>query len=134
MKSFPSSPYAQHAMKSFLCMPNMHSDIHVKTAKFERWLSIHKNSFGVCSVCDEIVSSYAQCAIKLFPRMLSMCMLKFSNMTQKQSRNSCNRTKVNILKTKFFLIAHQKNWIPRVLSHCENVLTSKFWRKSKEKK
>ncbi len=28
--------------------------------------------FRVCSACDEIVSEYAQCVMKLFPRMLSM--------------------------------------------------------------
>ncbi len=34
-------------------------------------------------------------------------------------------------KTIFF-IAHQKNLVPRMLSHRENVRTSKFWQKSKE--
>jgi hypothetical protein len=53
---------------------------------------------------------------------------------QKHSRNPSNRTKVKILKKKIFWIAHQKNLVPRVLSHRENVRTSKFWRKSKEKK
>jgi hypothetical protein len=32
-----------------------------------------------------------------------------------------------------FWIAHQKNLVPRMLSHRGNVRTSKFWRKSKEK-
>ncbi len=32
---------------------------------------MRESSFGVNSVCDEIVSSYAQQAIKSFPRMLS---------------------------------------------------------------
>jgi len=52
-------------------------DLHVKTVLFTfyRWLSMRENSFLVCSVSDEIVSSYAQCAIKSFPRMLSMRML-----------------------------------------------------------
>jgi hypothetical protein len=35
-------------------------DIHVKMSKFSRWLSIRENSFGVGSVCDEIISAYAQ--------------------------------------------------------------------------
>jgi hypothetical protein len=45
---------------------------------------------------------------------------------EKPSRNLCNRTKVKILK--------KKNLVPRMLSHRGNVRTSKFWRKSKEKK
>ncbi len=82
----------------------------------QRW-----NSFRVCSLCDEIVSSYAQFAIKSFPRMLSMRlrMLQFSKITQKYqikmpiltinnrnsekpSRNLSNRTKVKILGKKNF--------------------------------
>jgi hypothetical protein len=51
---------------------------------------------------------------------------------QKPSRNQSNRTKVKILKKKFW-IAHQKNLLPRMLSHRGNVRTSKFWRKSEEK-
>jgi hypothetical protein len=52
----------------------------------------------------------------------------------KPIRNPSNRTKVKILKKKIFWIAHQKNLVPRMLSHRGNVRTSKFWRKSKEKK
>jgi hypothetical protein len=52
---------------------------------------------------------------------------------QKPSRNPSNRTKVKILKKINFWIAHQKNLVPRMLSHRGNVRTSKFWRKSKEK-
>jgi hypothetical protein len=33
------------------------------------------NWFRVCSEWDETVSEYAECAMKSFPRMLSMCML-----------------------------------------------------------
>jgi hypothetical protein len=51
----------------------------------------------------------------------------------KPSRNPSNRTKVKILEKKNFLIAHQKKLVPRMLSHRENVRTSKFWQKSKEK-
>jgi hypothetical protein len=53
---------------------------------------------------------------------------------EKPFRNAPNRTQVNILKKKFFWISLQKNLVPRMLSHRENVRTSKFWRKSKEKK
>ena len=35
---------------------------------------------------------------------------------------------------KIFLDISQKNLVPRMLSHHGNVRTSKFWRKSKEKK
>jgi hypothetical protein len=48
--------------------------------------------------------------------------------------NSSNRTKVNFLRKKFFWVSLQKNLVPRMLSHRENVRTSKFWRKSKDKK
>ncbi len=51
---------------------------------------------------------------------------------EKPSINPSDRTKVNILEKKNILIAHQKNFVPRMLSHRENVLTSKFWQKSKE--
>jgi hypothetical protein len=53
---------------------------------------------------------------------------------QKPSRNPSNRTEVKILRKKIFWIAHQKNLVPRMLSHRGNVRTSKFWRKSKKKK
>ncbi len=41
---------------------------------------------------------------------------------------------MKILKKKFFWISIKKNLVPRMLSHRGNVRTSKFWRKSKEKK
>jgi hypothetical protein len=53
---------------------------------------------------------------------------------EKPLRNPSNKTQVNILKKKIFWLSLQKNLIPRMLSHRENVQTSKFWRKSKEKK
>ncbi len=63
------------------------------------------NSFFVCSACDKISSAYAQHAIKSFPRMLSIRMqispVKNPNF-EKPSRNLSNRTKVKILKKKFF--------------------------------
>jgi hypothetical protein len=108
----------------------------------------HKNCshFTAGWACAEIRSSYAQHAIKSFPRMLGICMLKFSKNTQKyyikmqiltiNNRNfpKPSRTKVKILKKKNLLIAHPKHVVPRMLSHRRNVRTSKFWRKSKEKK
>ncbi len=39
---------------------------------FPRMLSMRWNRFQVCSACDEIGSTYAQCAIKFVPRMLSI--------------------------------------------------------------
>jgi hypothetical protein len=53
---------------------------------------------------------------------------------QKPSRKPSNRTKLKILNKKIFWLAHQKNLVPRMLSHRGNVRTSKFWQKSKEKK
>jgi hypothetical protein len=44
-------------------------------SKFERWLSIRENLFDIVSVCDEIVSAYAQQAMKSLPRALSQRML-----------------------------------------------------------
>jgi hypothetical protein len=38
----------------------------------------------------------------------------------KPSRNPSYRTKVKILEKTNFLIAHQKNLVLRMLSHCEN--------------
>jgi hypothetical protein len=53
---------------------------------------------------------------------------------EKPSWNLSNRTKVKIWKKKNFGISLKKNLVPRMLSHRGNVQTSKFWRKSKEKK
>ncbi len=52
---------------------------------------------------------------------------------EKPSRNVSNMTKVKILQKNFW-ISLKKNLVPRMLSHRGNVRTSKFWRKSKEKK
>jgi hypothetical protein len=52
---------------------------------------------------------------------------------EKPSRNLSDRTKVKILK-KNFLDISKKNFVPLMLSHRGNARTSKFWRKSKEKK
>jgi hypothetical protein len=53
---------------------------------------------------------------------------------EKPSRNLSYRTKVKILGKKLFGYLSKKNLVPRMLSHLGNVRTSKFWRKSKEKK
>ncbi len=53
---------------------------------------------------------------------------------EKPSKNLSDRTKVKILKKKKFWISLNKNLVLHMLSHCGNVRTSKFWRKSKEKK
>jgi hypothetical protein len=59
--------------------------------------------------------------------------IKNSNF-EKPSRKLSYRTKVKILEKKNFWIFLKKNLVPRMLSHRGNVRTSKFWRKSKEKK
>jgi hypothetical protein len=53
---------------------------------------------------------------------------------EKPSRNLSDRTKVKICEKKFFWISLKKNLVLRMLSHRGNVRTSKFWRKSKDKK
>ncbi len=53
---------------------------------------------------------------------------------EKPFRNPSNRNKVNFLKQNFFGYLTKKILVPRMLSHRENVRTSKFRRKSKEKK
>ena len=52
---------------------------------------------------------------------------------EKPFRNPSKGTQVNILKKNFFWISLQKNLVPRMLSHRENVRSSEFWQKSKEK-
>ncbi len=115
---------------------------------FYRWLSMRGNSFLVCSACAEIGSAYAQHAIKSFLRMLSIRMQYFSKMTQKSlnvmqispiknqnfekpSKNLSDRTKVKILKKKNLLDISQKIFGS---AYAQSPRTSKFWRKSKEKK
>ncbi len=53
---------------------------------------------------------------------------------EKPFRNPSNRTKVNFLEEKKFGISLQKNLILRMLSHRENVRTSKFLQELKDKK
>jgi hypothetical protein len=45
---------------------------------------------------------------------------------EKPVRNPFNRTIVKILKKKIFWISLKKNLVPRMLSHCANVVTSKI--------
>ncbi len=52
---------------------------------------------------------------------------------EKPFRNLTSGTKVNFMKKKF-LGYLQNKLVPCMLSHRENVRTSKFWQKSKEKK
>ncbi len=67
--------------------------------------------------------------------LLKMQILPIKNQNfEKPFRNPSNRTKVMILKKKNFWISLKKFLVPRMLSHCWNFLTSKFWRKSKETK
>ncbi len=84
-------------------------------------LSVRLNCFQVCTAC-----TYQKYQIKM--QILTINNKNF----ELPPRNSSNRTKVKILET-IFLIAHQNNLVPHMLSHCENVRTSKFWQKSKEK-
>ncbi len=60
-------------------------------------LSMRWNQFRLCSACDEISSSYAQCAIKFVPRMLSM---------------DCTCKNVHILP----LAEHARKFVPHMLS------------------
>ncbi len=52
----------------------------------------------------------------------------------KPLRNLLEQDQNKLFELNFFWISLQKNLVPRMLSHREHVRTSKFWRKSKEKK
>ncbi len=140
------SAYAQCAMKF---IPRIHSmDLHVKTVQIlplaeharkfvPHMLSVRWNSFLVCSVCDKIVSVYAQHAQAIIFENYSKSRIKMQISTlknqnfEKPFRNPSNGTKVNFLRKKIF---GYLSLVPRMLSHRGNARTSKFWRKSKEKK
>ncbi len=131
-----SSPYAQRAIKF---VPRMLSidctckNVHIfplaeHARKFvPRMLSMRWNRFRVCSACDKIVSAYAQ-----------HTKTNFAYKKSKFLKNSLGTyligQKVKILKKKKFGISLKNNLVPRMLIHRGNVRTSKFWRKSKEKK
>ncbi len=80
---------------------------------------MRENSFLVCSVCDEIVSSYAQCAIKSFRNFrkitqkfqIKMQIYTIRNKSfEKPFRKPSNRTKVSFLKKNFFEVLSKKIW------------------------
>ena len=143
-----TSPYAQCAIKfvpRMLSMDCTCKKVHIlplaeHARKFvPRMLSMWWNRFRVCSACDKIVSVHAQHthAIifeKYLKNQIKMQILTINNRNfQKPSRKPSNRTKLKILKKKIFWIAHQKNLVPRMLSHRGNVRTSKFWRNRRKR-
>ncbi len=83
------SAFAQH---SFGCPCN-------KLSKFERWLSMHKNFFGVHSVCDEIVSANARQAIKSFHVCSARACYKFQKVPKKSQIKKQFSTKNNFKKS-----------------------------------
>ncbi len=139
-----SSQYAQCAIKfvpRMLSMDCTCKNVHMHARKFvPRMLSMRWNRFRVCSACDKIVSAYAQHTHAIISKITQKSLIKMqispikNQNFEKPSRNLSNRTKVEILKKKIFWISLKKNLVPRLLSHRGNVRTSKFWRKSKEKK
>ncbi len=93
-------------------------------------LSVRWNRFRVCSACHKIVSAYAQQTHSIIflkntqKYKIKMQILTLNNQNfQKPSRNPSNRTKGKSLKKTNFWIAHQKNLVPRMLSHCGKMWT-----------
>ncbi len=119
------SAYAQCAMKFVSRMLSM--DLHVKTVhilslaeharKFvPRMLSVRWNRFLVCSVCDKIVSAYAQHVHAIIfenfskiPNKMQILTIKNQNF-EKPLRNPSNRTKVNFLTKIVFTYLFKKIW------------------------
>ncbi len=104
-------------------------------------LSVRWNRFRVCSACDKIVSAYAQHTHAIIFEKYSKIPNKMQVLTinnrnfQKPSRNPSNRNKQKIWRKKLLDSSSKKfGSAPRMLSHRGNVRTSKFCRKSKEKK
>ncbi len=144
-----SSPYAQCAIKFVPRMLSIYctcKNVHIKplaehARKFvPRILSMQWNRFRVCSAWDKIVSAYAQHMHAIIfesdskiPKYNANLAYKNQNF-EKPSRYLSDKTKVKILEEKNFWISLEKNLVPRMPSHRGNVRTSKFWRKSKEKK
>jgi hypothetical protein len=131
------SLYAQHSctVKTDKIFP-----LAEHTKKFvRRMFSVRWNCFLVWSVCDKIVSAFAQHVHAIIFKNYSKTLIKMQISTiknpnfEKPFRNPCNRTQVNILKQKFLEISPKK-FGSALLSHRENVWTSKFWWKSKAKK
>ena len=101
--------------------------VHVKTVnifplaehtlKFVRsMLSVRWNGFLVCSVCDKIVSAYAQHTHAKFSKIFQKSHIKMQISTiknpnfEKPIENPSNRTQVNILKKKIFGYLSKKIW------------------------
>ncbi len=99
------------------------------------WLNIRENSFGVDSVCDEIVSPYARPvnSITFVKDLKGLIKIQVSTRNNQNFENPPKKqsisTKMNIKK----LDTSQQTLVPRMLSHRENVRTSKFWQKTKER-
>ncbi len=95
---------------------------------FPRMLSVWWNRFHVCSAC----ASYD------FRKLLKNTKLK-CKFWPKIIENLKSRLGTHLkgpkweFWTKTFFDSSPKNLVPRMLSHRENVQTSKFWQKSKEK-
>ncbi len=143
-----SSPYAKCAIKfvpRMLSMDCTCKNAHIlpladHARKFvPRMLSMRWNRFRACSACDKIVSANAQHTHAII----------FENDSKISIKMQISPIKNPILKNRLgtYLIGpkwrfwrkkildiSQKNLVLRMLSHRGNVRTSKFWRKSKEKK
>ncbi len=71
------------------------------------WLNIRENSFGVDSVCDEIVSAYARLAnsITFVEDLKNLIKIQVSTMNNQNFENpprkQSNRTKMNIKKIRY---------------------------------
>ncbi len=142
-----------YLLKYFLRRDRIIMDSRACNTRFLKIFSIRPRystfkSFRVGSASDEIVSSYAQPEMKHVPCMLSRCMLLFSERTQKRQIKipfstinnlnfekpptiSSNRNKANTEQK--IPIPRNKKLVLRFFSHCENVRTSKFLQKSREK-
>ncbi len=137
------SPYAKHTVPVHVKTDNIFP-LAEHTRKFvRRMLSVRWIRFLVCSVCDKIVSAYvqhAQLRILYFSKINQKSQIKMQISTLKNTnfekpfRKPSIKTQGHILKKKNLWISLQKNLVPYMFSHRENVRTSKFWRKSKEKK
>ncbi len=112
------STYAQCAMKFIPRMLSM--DVQVKTVHIlpldehaqifvPRILSVWWNSFLIRSVCNKIVSTYAQHAFFFFYQIKMQILTLNDRNFEKLSRNPSYRTKVKIL-WKFFWIYHQQKF------------------------
>ncbi len=142
------SAYAQCAMEFVLRMLSM--DLHVKTDhilqlaehawKFvPRMLSVWGNCFLVCSMCDKIVSAYAQHAHAIILKIIQKSQIKMQILTiknlnfEKLLRNPFKRTKENFEEQICFGYLSKTIWFHVCSVTAKTVWTSKFWRKLKER-